>query len=681
MKLMNRELSWLSFNARVLQEALDPSVPVIERMRFLGIYSNNLDEFYRVRVAYIRRLMAIPDSTVAGFDGTPHELFDAIRTEVMRQQKKFQIAYSRILKQLEKDHIFHITEDDLSASDKEKLHHYFESKVKHEIVPIMLTKKIPFPELRDSRIYLAVAMRSQETGKTKFALVQIPNEFPRFYRLSDGEKNLIILLDDIVRLHLDSIFSIFNYDTIEAYTFKFTRDAELELDDDISVSFLDKIQKSIKKRKFGEPVRFVYDEKMPKDLLDYLLSELGLTYGVNTIPGGKYHNFKDFMSFPDFDKKTFVFPPLPPCKHPDLQGKTSLIKQIITKDILLHYPYQRFEYAVDLLREAAIDPKVKSIKINVYRVAKNSQIMNALINAVRNGKQVFVVLELQARFDEKNNVYWSKRLREAGAKVSFGITELKVHSKLIQIRRVGSKKEHLISYIGTGNFHEKTARIYEDLGLMTSHTKIGEEVSRVFDILDGFTNRLEFKHLFVSPFSTRKVIEEEINNEIANAKKGKPARIRIKINNLVDEKMIALLYKASKSGVKIDLLVRGICCLVPQIPDLSENITVRSIVGRFLEHSRIMIFENGGNPKSFIMSSDWMERNLDKRIEVGTQIYDKVLNHQILSIFDIYWSGNIKSRVIDKEQTNRYYHSEGRSINAQEEMYLFYKKKENQKIS
>lgn len=672
MKLMNRELSWLSFNARVLQEALDPSVPVIERMRFLGIYSNNLDEFYRVRVAYIRRLIAIKDKSVSGFDGSAEELFDAIRTEVMRQQKKFQIAYSRILRQLGKDNIFHITENDLTDDHKSELRNYFETKVKHEIVPIMLTKRIPFPELRDSRIYLAVAMRVRETGKKKFALVQIPNEFPRFYRLSDGEKDLIILLDDIVRLHLDSIFSIFKYDSIEAYTFKFTRDAELELDDDISVSFFEKIQKSIKKRKFGEPVRFVYDEEMPKDLLEYLLSELGLTYGVNTIPGGKYHNFKDFMSFPDFDKKDFVYPPMPACEHPFLHGKTSLIKQVIQQDVLLHYPFQRFEYAVDLLREAAIDPKVRSIKINVYRVAKNSQIMNALINAVRNGKQVFVVLELQARFDEENNVYWSNRLRESGAKVSFGIPDLKVHSKLIQIHRIGSKKEHLISYIGTGNFHEKTARIYEDVGLITCHQGIGEEVSRVFDILDGFTNRVEFKHLFVSPFSTRTVIEKAIQKEIKNAKSGITARIRIKINNLVDEQMIDLLYKASNAGVKIEMIVRGICCLVPGIPNQSENITVRSIVGRFLEHSRIMIFENGGNPKSYIMSSDWMERNLDKRIEVGTPIYSENLKNRINDIFEIYWSGNIKSRIIDEHQTNRYYHSEGESINAQETMYQYY---------
>lgn len=437
---------------------------------------------------------------------------------------------------------------------------------------------------------------------------------------------------------------------------------------------MEKIRKSIKKRKLGEPVRFVYDENMPKDLLDLLLTNLNLEFGVNTIPGGKYHNFKDFMSFPDFGRKDFVFPKKTPCYHPDLEGQRSLMKKIIKKDVLLHYPYQRFDYIVDLLREAAIDPKVDSIKINIYRVAKQSQVMNALINAVRNGKAVFVVLELQARFDEENNLNWAHKLKEAGAKVSFGLKNLKVHSKLIQIHRIGSKEERFISYIGTGEFSRKTALVYEDLGLLTADDGIGREVNKVFNILDGFNNDQRFDMLFVSPYTTRKVIYDLIMGEIERAKAGEEGWIHIKLNNLVDAEMIQQLYDASNAGVKIKLIVRGICCLVPGVEGLSKNIEVRSIVGRYLEHSRFLIFGNGGNPKVYLTSADWMERNLDKRIEVGCPILYDDYRKQILEIFNILWKGNVKSRIIDENQMNRYYRNGLENFQSQEELYKYYKK-------
>lgn len=672
MKLINRELSWCSFNERVLQEALDDKVPTIERMRFLGIYSNNMDEFYRVRVAYLRRMIALNKKKVLGFDGTSEELFEEIRNVVIRQQKKFQIAYKKILKKLEAEGIFHVTEKQLSKKQVLELKSYFNLKLKHAIVPIMLNNTTPFPELKDSGIYLAIKMETKEDGKKQFALLKIPSAFPRFHQSSENGKEYIILLDDIIRLNLGAIFSIFEFDDINAYTFKFSRDAELDLDDDISVSFMDKIRKSIKKRKFGEPVRFVYDEEMPKDLLDHLLSNLNLELGLNTIPGGKYHNFKDFVSFPDFGRKEFVFPERPPCFHPDLEGQKSLIKQIIRKDILLHYPYQRFDYVVDLLREAAIDPKVDSIKINIYRVARLSQVMNALINAVKNGKAVFVVLELQARFDEENNLDWANRLREEGAKVSFGIQELKVHSKLIQIHRKGSKEERFITYVGTGNFHERTALIYEDLGLITADDGIGREVNKVFNMLDGFTNDTRFDELFVSPFTTRKVIVDLIHREIQFAKEGKRAFIHIKLNNLVDSVMIGELYAASQAGVKIKMMIRGVCCLVPGVEGLSENIEVRSIVGRYLEHSRFLIFGNGGKPKVYLTSADWMERNLDKRIEVGCPIKELRLRKQIQEIFKMLWKGNVKSRIIDELQLNRYHRNSQPKFQSQEEIYHYY---------
>lgn len=672
MKLTNRELSWCSFNERVLQEALDENVPIIERMRFLGIYSNNMDEFYRVRVAYVRRLIALKKKKVQGFDGSAVELYDEIRNVVIHQQKKFQVAYKKILKELESKNIFHITENQLSESQTEELKEYFKLKLKHAIVPIMLNKKTPFPELKDSGIYLAVKMLEEEREKKRYALIKIPNEFPRFYNITEGDKEYIILLDDIIRLNLDSIFSIFNFDEIQAYTFKFTRDAELDLDDDISVSFMEKIRKSIKKRKLGEPVRFVYDERMSDDLRGYLLKQLNLKDGVNTLPGGKYHNFKDFMSFPDFGRKDFVFEKKTPRLHPVLEGKRSLIKEIMGKDVLIHYPYQRFDYTVDLLREAAIDPKVKSIKINVYRVARQSQVMNALVNAVRNGKEVFVVLELQARFDEENNLYWANKLRESGAKVSFGMERFKVHSKLIQIYRVGSKRDSLISYIGTGNFHEKTALIYEDLGLITANDRIGDEVKRVFNILDGFKNDYRFDTLFVSPYTTRRTIIELIDGEIEKAKKGEEALIRIKLNNLVDLQMIGCLYNASQQGVKIEMIIRGICCLVPGVEGLSENIEVRSIVGRYLEHSRFMIFGKGEKARYFLTSADWMERNLDKRIEVGTPVLQDDLKARLEDIYAILWKGNVKSRIIDVHQSNRYHRNDERPFAAQDELYKYY---------
>ncbi len=671
MKLKNRELSWLSFNERVLQEALDESVPLIERMRFLGIYSNNMDEFFRVRVAYIRRIIVLNKKRVPGFEGTPAELLEEIRRVIMKQQKKFRIAYNRILKELEEEGIYHITGEHIHAEQREELRKFFHTKLKHEIVPIILGKETLFPRLKDSGVYLAVKMIADGKKKQQLALIEIPNEFPRFYQMKDDNGHYIILLDDIIRIHLHDIFSIFTFDEAQAYTFKFTRDAELDLDDDISVSFMEKIRKSIKKRSSGEPVRFVYDEEMPQDLLDYLLRELHLEMGVNTIPGGRYHNFKDFMNFPDFGRSDFVYPKRRSRRHPVLEGKASLIKQILKKDVILHYPYQRFGYVVDVLREAAIDPKVRSIKINVYRVARNSQIMNALINAVANGKEVFVVIELQARFDEENNLYWVNRLREAGAKVSLGIEELKVHSKLIQISRKG-KKDSLITYIGTGNFHEKTANVYEDIGIITAHPEIGEEVKRIFNIMDGFSNNFRFDHLYVSPYNTRDVIGTMIDTEIENAKAGKEAFIQLKINSLVDSEMIGKLYAASQAGVTIQLIVRGICCLVPGVEGLSENISARSIVGRYLEHSRYMIFANGGDPRYFIASADWMERNLDKRIEVGCPIYAQHIKDRIRRIFEIQWSGNLKSRLIDEDQTNLYYRDDQPNFSSQDELYNFY---------
>jgi len=674
MHFINRELSWLSFNERVLQEASDPTVPIVERLRFLGIYSNNLDEFFRVRVANLRRLIPLHHKHIDGYDGTPNELYKEIRKTVMKQQMKFELAYEQIVKELAEENIFHVDESNINDSMLGELENYFNLKLKHAIVPIMLDKMTPFPRLKDSSIYLAVKII---TGKKKrFALIQIPTEFPRFYRIKQKEKEYVILLDDIIRIHLKSIFSIFSFDEIEAYTFKFTRDAELNLDDDLSVSLVEKIEKSLKLRKKGKPVRFVYDEKMPKDLLDLLLSALNLKFGINTIPGGKYHNFKDFISFPNFERKDFLFIPQPPVNHPELENQKSLIKKILEKDILLHFPYQRFDYVVDLLREAAIDPKVTSIKINIYRVAAHSQVMNALMAAVLNGKNVTVVMELQARFDEEHNVYWANTLKDNGARVIYGLQDLKVHSKLMQITRFVNHKEELITYVGTGNFNEKTALVYSDLGLLTAEPSVSKEVKKIFRLLENNLDRGVFKLLMVSPFNTRRKLNSLIDVEISNAKKNVPSLIRIKLNNLTDPKIIEKLYEASSAGVKIEMIIRGICCLVPGVKGKSENIKVISIVDRYLEHTRFFIFHNNGHPLYFITSADLMERNLDKRIEVACPILNDKLKKEIDIIFKYQWKGTTKVREIRKDLKNVYRQPKGEKFHAQGELYNYYKSKE-----
>jgi polyphosphate kinase len=680
MILFNRELSWLSFNERVLQESLDESNPLIERIRFLGIYSNNMDEFFKVRVATVRRMVVLGEKKVEGFKGNPKELLNAIKETVLDQQQLFMLSYEKILKQLGEKQVLQTNESLLEPQEIELITDFFENKVRPQIVPIMLSSKLKFPKLQDKGIYLAIKMTNFEKSKIKYALIQIPSTVSRFFILPNRKKNedqKVILLDDIIRFHLEEIFSIFSFDNITAFTFKITRDAELDLDDDISKSFLDKMKESVEMRKEGATVRFVYDSSMPIDLLNYLMHAQGLKAGENMIPGGRYHNFKDFMDFPDFGNSTFVYNPMPPLAHPDFKDKSkSLIKTILAKDVLITYPYQTFQHIIDILREAAIDPKVVSIKINLYRVASDSQIINAIISAAKNGKKVTAVIELLARFDEKNNIKWSNHLEENGVTVLFGVQNLKVHSKLFVIKRKSGNTIQSIAHIGTGNFHEKTARVYTDCSLLTANPEINNEVEKVFKILKFNFDRSVFRELLVSPFNTRRKISSLIDKEIANAKKGEDAYIYIKINNLVDSKIIKKLYEASKAGVQIYGLVRGVCALVPGVKGLSENIKIRSIVGRYLEHSRIFIFANAGTEKYFISSFDLMSRNLEGRIEVATPIYNKEIQNDLKFLIEAGLKDNMKSRIIDANQKNhRFDGKDGESYNSQIEIYNhFYQK-------
>jgi len=478
---------------------------------------------------------------------------------------------------------------------------------------------------------------------------------PRFIVLPKvGENKYIILLDDVIRFNLHEVFSIFDYDTFEAYTIKLTRDAELDIDNDLSKSFLEKIQKGVSGRKKGQPVRFVYDQAMTLDLLGYLKEALDFDQYDSMIPGGRYHNFKDFINFPNIGGPEMEFSPMPPSNHPDLVQQKSILKAISKNDILLHYPYQKFSIFINLLREAAIDPNVVSIKMTLYRLAANSKIINALINAARNEKEVTAVIELQARFDEKSNIYWARKLEEAGVNVLFGIPGLKVHSKLLLIT---SKLDKIVinhASISTGNFHEGNARIYTDMSLLTVDKRISSEVAKIFDYFENTYKAQSYRHLIVSPQFMRNRLITLIDKEIKNAKAGKNAYIILKINNLVDNVMIKKLYLASQYGVKITLILRGICSLIPGVPGLSENIEAISIVGRFLEHARIFVFCNDNHEKYFISSADWMTRNLDNRIEVATPIYDHAIQKELKQILDFELHDTVKARIIDQCQGNIY---------------------------
>lgn len=677
LKYMNREISWLSFNWRVLQEAADPTVPLIERFKFLGIYSSNLDEFYRVRVGSLQRMIDAGIKTKTIFGGTPKKIYKAIHDKVVFLGDKFDKVFAELQEELRKEKIFIIDEIQLNEEQQKFVQNYFEQQVRPRLVPIMLDSIPDFPYLKNQVIYLTIRMSQQEKkDDVQFALIEIPADIlPRFTVLPKiGDKNYIIMLDDVIRYGLKQIFAIFEYDIFEAYTIKLTRDAEIDIEDDVTKSFFEKISKSIRKRKQGQPVRFVYDREMPEDLLGFILTRSNLKDFENVIPGGRYHNAKDFMSFPNVGSKELENKKVPALHHKALQKSQSMFKAIREKDILLHFPYHSFHHIIDLLREAAIDPQVKSIKMTLYRVATNSNVMNALINASRNGKAVTAVIELMARFDEEANIYWTRKLEEEGVRIIDGVPGLKVHAKLLLISREEDGKMVYYANIGTGNFNETTARIYADHALLTADKRITTEVNNVFKFLKNNYKTFAYRHLLVSPFYMRKRIDKLIKNEIANAVAGKDACMYIKLNSLVDRATINRLYEASQAGVKIKMIVRGICSLVPGVPGMSENIEIISIVDKYLEHSRIFIFCNGGEEKYYITSADWMIRNLDNRVEVATPIYDKNIQTELKNYMEIQFNDSVKARRINEKQTNPYRRLKlNRKYRTQEDIYEFLK--------
>jgi len=587
-----KEISWLSFNERVLQEAENKEVPLIERFKFLGIYSNNLDEYFRVRVATLRRLSKFgPKSNdVLGYNAKA--TLKKVHEIVLEQNTKFEKIYDNLIEELAKHKIHIVNEKELKKEQIEFVREFFFKEVRNRLMPFLINKDSELPNLTDDAIYLAIYLSLKNDQKKRYALLEIPSGMlPRFVQLpSDDDNKYVIFLEDIIRLGLKDIFFIFNFDEIHAYTIKLTKDAEFEIIDDISESYIEKISKSLQQRRHGNPVRFIYDREMPPEMLKMLTKLLKFGPDDVIIPGDRYHNFKDFMRFPFLGKKKFYFEPLVPIQHKDIQQGKSILSAIKKKDIMLFFPYHPFDHFIDLLREASIDPYVTSIQITLYRLATNSSVINALLNAVRNGKKVTTIVELQARFDEEANILWGNKLMEEGVKVIYGVPGLKVHAKLCLITRSKGEETQRFAAVGTGNFTEATARIYTDHLLLTANKKITYEVFKTFSFFNVNYRKDNYYHLVLSPFFLRNKMTQLIDNEIKNAKAGKKAYIDIKLNNISDQEIINHLYEASQAGVKIRMIVRGMFSLVTGIKNISENIEAIGIVDRFLEHSRFMIF-------------------------------------------------------------------------------------------
>ncbi|WP_418513199.1 polyphosphate kinase 1 [Corallibacter sp.] len=677
-RYINREVSWLQFNARVLQEAEDESVPLIERLRFLGIFSNNLDEFFKVRYATVKRIVE------AGKGGKSelgvlkaNELLDIITQIVIKQQSHSLKVLSKIHKKLESEGIFIINELQVDDAHHKFIKNYFIQKVSPALVTIILNDLVELPNLKDSAAYLAVKM-SLNNKEAQYALIEISKSMDRFVVLPEKDgKNYIMMLDDLLRYCLNDIFSIFNYTNINAHMIKITRDGELDLESDLSKSFIEKISDSVKHRQIGEPVRFVYDKTIDKETLLFLMDKMGIDSTDSIIPGGRYHNRRDYMDFPSLGRTDLLYNKIQALEVKGLSLEESIFKTIADKDYMIHTPYHTFSYVVKFLREAALDPSVKTIKITIYRLAQISHVASSLINAAKNGKKVTVSIEIQARFDEQANIDYAEQMENEGVNLIFGVQGLKVHSKMCVIEREEDDKLKRYGFISTGNFNESTAKIYTDFTLFTSNQKILKDVNKVFNFFETNYKIYRYKHIITSPHYTQSSLFKLINKEIENVKAGKEGYIRLKMNSISSFKMVDKLYEASRAGVKVQMIVRGICCLIPGIPGMSENIEVISIVDKFLEHTRLYIFGNDNNPKVYISSADWMTRNIDNRVEVSCPIYDENIKQELIDIFNICWSDTVKARVLNDSQTNQYKPKQKSNIRAQFAIYDYYLKKLN----
>ncbi|GAA4899654.1 polyphosphate kinase 1 [Flaviramulus aquimarinus] len=673
---VNREISWLQFNARVLQEAADDTVPLIERLRFLGIFSNNLDEFFKVRYATVKRIVE------AGKDGKNQlggikakELLEIITQIVIKQQSESVAILNTIDKRLKEENIYIIDETQIDDVQHDFIKKYFIRTVSPALVTIILNDLVVLPNLKDSGAYLAVRML-MPGDKKQFALIEIPKSVNRFVELpKEGDKSYIIMIDDLLRHSLSDIFNIFDYKSISAHMIKITRDGELDFESDLSKSFIDKISDSVKHREVGEPVRFVYDKTIHKETLEYLMSKMGIDDTDSIIPGGRYHNRRDYMGFPSLGRTDLMYDKIEALPIKGLSFQESIFKAIAKKDYLLYAPYQTFSYVVKFLREAALDPKVKTIKITIYRLAEISHIASSLINAAINGKSVTVSIELRARFDEQANIDYAQQMEDEGVNLIFGVTGLKVHSKMCVIEREEGKKIKRYGFVSTGNFNESTAKIYTDYTLFTANQKILKDVNKIFGFFETNYKINTYKHLIVSPHYTQKAVFRLIDNEIESVKNGKEGLIRLKMNSISSYTMIDKLYEASRAGVKIQMIVRGICCLIPGVKGMSENIEVISIIDKFLEHSRVYIFGNNGDSKLYISSADWMTRNIDNRVEVSCPIYDEEIKKEIIETFNISWSDNVKARVLNDSQENEYRINDQEKVRSQFAVYDYYIKK------
>ncbi len=671
---IDRDLSWMYFNRRILQEATKENVPLLERLGFLGIYSNNLDEFFRVRMATLSRIAECEDKSLRKESEHARKLIKRINRLNAVYAKEYEEALAGVRSRLRDEHIFLLNENELDEEQQRYVRRFFRQRLSGFVSPVWITAARQLTEETDDSIYLAVKMNTEGRKAGDYALIELPVQVSgRFVRLPDREGNKYLMyLDDVIRYCLPFIFGGLGYTHFEAYAFKFTKDAEMEIGNDLRTGVLQKISKGVKSRRKGDALRVIYDQDMPAALHKRVMNLLNLDKLDTVQAGGRYHNHKDLMAFPDCGRDDLKYPVWKPIVRPETNSsRDSVLRMVQEGDRFIHVPYHSFDYYIRLLQEAAIHKEVKSIKTTLYRLAKDSKVVKALICAARNGKKVTVVIELLARFDEASNINWSKKMQDAGVNVIFGVENLKVHSK---ITHIGMRNGSDIACVSTGNFHEGNARVYTDYMLMTAAKNIVKDVNAVFTFIEKPYMPVTFKELLVSPNEMKKKFVRLINNEIRNRQQGKPAYIKVKINHITEPEMVRKLYEASENGVRVDLLVRGNCSLVTGIPGKSDNIRICGIIDRYLEHSRIFIFANGGEKKCFIGSADWMPRNLDNRIEVVTPVYDAKIKEDLEKVIDYGLRDTMQGRIVDGTGENRPWTTEdGEAFRSQEQLYLHYR--------